>query len=372
MCGIIGVFSQGKNSKNVNEAVRMQMEDQHERGMKGFGAVFIEQNRDYKIKRACEPSSIHVDLALNPSQMILLHHRTPTSSDNKISQTHPFLIDDGSLVSNYLVIHNGHITNHATLKKEHEDLGFVYKTALRWQKDTYHVTEWEEYNDSEAFAIELARYVENQTQEIACMGSWAFIALQINKQDNKVEKLLFGRSLNPLNMSLSWGNLMLSSTGPGEEIKKDTLYTVDLSNITHKDFKKFEVIKSPLKSKTLYLQPVVTKPPIVGASNWEHLNAKNRLQKSLGFKVGDEFNYADNEKDEEIIDEKKDQVADVIDNLIVDINTTNNYKDIDFKVALQEIGVILGELAKELMENAKKEELVLEKIPDDNWVGYHP
>jgi len=226
MCGIITAFNLGKNKEPINQYIREQLEDQKSRGMNGFGAIFINKNRTFTIRRATDPASIHVDLALNKSNMIMLHHRWPTSSENKIKQTHPIIVSNGSLTHDYLIIHNGIITNSDELKKKHEDLGFTYTT----DPDTL-----KRFNDSESLAIETARYIEKQTTEMDTQGSFAFVALQVNKKTNKVENLLFGRNTSPLNLALSWTTLKLTSEGAGDEIKPLILYKISLININKKN-----------------------------------------------------------------------------------------------------------------------------------------
>jgi len=45
--------------------------------------------------------------------MIIAHHRYPTSTKNLINQTHPIQVSNELLEHDYLVIHNGVITNDA-------------------------------------------------------------------------------------------------------------------------------------------------------------------------------------------------------------------------------------------------------------------
>jgi len=226
MCGIITAFNYGDNKEPVNEWIKNQLQDQFHRGSKGFGIVFINEDGSYKIERATESTKTHVDLELNQSRMIMLHHRYPTSSENKISQTHPIVVDDGSLKHKYLVVHNGVINNDTELKKQHEDeLGFVYTTQRKVSKEVY------EYNDSEALAIEVARFIEGE-KKINTIGNAAFIALQIDKKTDKVTNVFFARHNNPIKMSKTRGKLRLSSEGEGTDISEEMLYHCSI-----KDFK---------------------------------------------------------------------------------------------------------------------------------------
>lgn len=222
MCGIIAAFN--SDNKPVNDWVMDTYEEQFNRGEKGFGIVFINKDGSYKLKRSTEPVKALVDLNLNESPMILMHHRYPTSTDNYLDQTHPIRVSDGSLKYDYLVVHNGVIINDKDLKKEHEALGFVYNTS-------YITTRKEEvFNDSECVAIEVARFIEEQTDKIGAIGSNAFVALQIGKDTKNKEKVVrvfFGRNdgASPLNMSASKTRVRISSEGPGDEVKPFLLYS---------------------------------------------------------------------------------------------------------------------------------------------------
>ena len=219
MCGLIGAFNTGPNKTPVNEAVLHQFENQQERGVKGFGIIKIDDKMEWKVDRATEGFKFMYDIHQDPVRAMIMHHRIPTSSDNKMEQTHPLLVDNDTLKHNYLLIHNGVVSNDDELKEEHEKLGFVYKTI---DKDGT----WEKYNDSECVAIEVARFIEGQTGMVGIQGSAAFICLQINRKTNKVMKLFFGRndSTSPLNMAKTRNKLFLSSTGPGTEVKPFKLY----------------------------------------------------------------------------------------------------------------------------------------------------
>lgn len=229
MCGIIASFNL-KDKSPVNEEVLYQLEDQHNRGMRGFGIINIDPKGSYEVLRATEPVKAIVDLRLTPASMIVMHHRMPTSSENKIQQTHPILVDNGSLKHKYLLIHNGCVSNCNELKKEHEDLGFTYTT------DTT-----KEFNDSESFAIEVARFIENQSNCIEVSSYSAFIALQINKKTNKVTEVYFGRNNGSLNLAMSRDKIFISSEGKGHEIDDKFIYHFNL-----KDFK-LKKIKSNYK-----------------------------------------------------------------------------------------------------------------------------
>ena len=218
MCGIIMAAETGEKAEIVNNKVLLQFEDQKERGTQGYGIVKIDEEMNYKVDRATEGYKFMWDMHQDPTKIMMVHHRIPTSSENKIKQTHPFLIEDGSLKYDYLLMHNGVIQNDDKLKEEHEKLGFTYKTE-----------DGKKYNDSECLAIEIARFIEEQVSVVGTEGSAAFIGLQIDKKTKKVIKLFFGRNEgNPLNMYKTRGKIFLSSTGPGSEVQPFFLYSCKL------------------------------------------------------------------------------------------------------------------------------------------------
>lgn len=232
MCGILCAFNDGKNQKEpVNRWIIDTLQDQLERGQNGFGVIFIDDNLKVRVERATEISKSLLDLYLpdNQARMIVMHHRAPTSTDNKLKQTHPIVVNNGSLKYKYLFIHNGVIANSDDVKKAHEALGFEYTTEcteLKYENGS------KKFNDSESLAIEVARFIEGQTDTLATIGSAAFICLQVNKKTDKLVKVLYGRNASPLNMSATRGKIRLSSEGEGNSIAEDYLYA-----FSPKDFK---------------------------------------------------------------------------------------------------------------------------------------
>ena len=138
MCGLLGFFNfkiENKKTKKktkpepVNSEIIDQLQDQLSRGKEGFGILMINEKNEVIVKRATEISKALLDLYMTKSNMIIMHHRNPTSSDNKLSQTHPIFVSNGSLKYDYYVIHNGMISNSDELRENHEKLGFIYNTT---------------------------------------------------------------------------------------------------------------------------------------------------------------------------------------------------------------------------------------------------
>lgn len=227
MCGIIAAFKTNHEA-SVNEEVVLQFEDQHSRGVKGFGVVGINPDLSFDLRRSTEGAKFMFDLHSKSWPMMMVHHRFPTSSENWISQTHPILVSNECLKHDYLVIHNGVISLPGELKQEHEGLGFQYTTAYI-EYSSFSKLQTPKFNDSEAIAIEVALFIENKSNIIKASGTAAFMALQINKETKKITQLFFGRNdRNPLNMAQTRGYLFLSSEGKGDPIAPNTLFSCKL------------------------------------------------------------------------------------------------------------------------------------------------
>lgn len=242
MCGIIAAFntSAKKNHfESANDFIINQYEEQFSRGTQGFGIIRIDKKMGVQVDRATEPTKFLIDLTIKKSDMIIAHHRTPTSTKNKLDQTHPILVSNKQLKFDYLVIHNGIITNTGALKTKHKELGYNYTTEY---KDTFYsqggyntvtrtydhgeVNSRIKWNDTESLAVELALFIEGKIDTIENNNNAAFIVVQINKKTQKTSAVFFGRNgmASNLNMYKTKGVLRLSSEGIGEEVEENQLF----------------------------------------------------------------------------------------------------------------------------------------------------
>lgn len=263
MCGIIAGFNTTikkdrkiiKEAKNINKFIIEQYEDQYNRGQKGFGIIRINKKNDIELDRACEPIKFMLDLYSKPSEMIIAHHRQPTSTDNTMDQTHPIFISNKDLKFDYYVIHNGIISNDKDLYEKHEKLGFKYTTEYQETYGHYHSTVNTKFNDSESIAIELALFIEKKQNIVEIDNGAAFIVLQVDKETKKGTKVFFGRNgtTSDLNMCKTRGELRISSTGKGDEVKANMLYEFNLGDanmkLTSQEIK-FEKKKEEKKEET--------------------------------------------------------------------------------------------------------------------------
>ena len=202
MCGIILAKRFGK--KPVAKAVIEAYFKQKTRGSEGFGYVAID-NGVAKVVRAESEAEILKYLVRERSDEILFHHRRPTSTDNHSFATHPIEVSNDLLVHDYLVVHNGVISNDDELKTKHEDLGFVYTTehttaeTITWKGGRKEKKVSVKYNDSEALAIEIALYMEGKKTTLDFSGSAAVVFYQLEKGTGRVLKLGWCRNTgNPL------------------------------------------------------------------------------------------------------------------------------------------------------------------------------
>jgi len=221
MCGIIAAFSTKEDENPINQEIIDQFEDQQSRGTKGFGIISINPEKQIQVFKACEPYKFLLDLYFQKSKMLIVHHRTPTSSPNWIEQAHPIFVSNPALNFDYYVIHNGMISNAEFLREKHEkEYNFQYSTLFTDEKDL------EKFNDSESLAIELAIYIEGIQKSARFGGSAAFIALQINKKTGTASKVFYGRNdRNPLKIAATRRYRFLSSEGKGNDVKPGVLYS---------------------------------------------------------------------------------------------------------------------------------------------------
>lgn len=211
MCGLL--YTKRLDGKSAKKTTFKRYQKQKTRGTDGYGAVLLDNDGLIlsTARAQTEKELLEKIRELDGSQM-LFHHRYPTSTPNFIESTHPIIVSHDSLNYDYQVIHNGVITNDEQLKKEHNKLGFNYTTEIR----TDYVTSVKTYsdfsfNDSEAFAVDLARAIETGG-EMQSRGAIAFIVLVCEKKSEKVKGVLFGRNEgNPLYLTKDKVILTLTS-----------------------------------------------------------------------------------------------------------------------------------------------------------------
>jgi hypothetical protein len=179
MCGIISVKNL-RDNRPVNGIVRILYENQRERGQLGFGFVGLNARR-IDTYRATDEKGILKYLDGNEYDEIIFHHRLPTSTENTLKSTHPFVVamDD----RRYYFVHNGVIQNAYDLKEKHEKLGIKYSSE-----------EGNSFNDSEALAWDFCLWLNGRQGKIDARGSVAFVCLEVDTKTNRAERLYFYRN----------------------------------------------------------------------------------------------------------------------------------------------------------------------------------
>jgi len=217
MCGIVYAHSK----EPVNNIILNLFDAQRARGLQGFG-LFDGQEKN--IVRETTEEKILKWLVKYESKVLLFHHRFPTSTPNVRASAHPFATKDFFKNTQYILVHNGHITNARGLKLEHEKMGIEYRSEM---PDS-------QFNDSEALLWDVALYLEGRQPDIKAVGAMAWICIKLTK--GKLDKIYFGRNINPLNMVRVRDSLALSSEGAGDPITPNTLYTYSykLNRLTSK------------------------------------------------------------------------------------------------------------------------------------------
>jgi|GEM_PF-4606873 hypothetical protein len=232
MCGLIGWISRN-DAEVAPDLVLDQYERQYGRGQRGFGLIEVNKSQ-VRVRRATEPVKALLDVARSTAPTLLFHHRFPTSTDNEMEQTHPILVSHDELAYDYHIMHNGVIRNSGECRSEHEGLGYAYRTTAEYESLYRTGGTYQKFNDSEAFAIELARFIEHKSDGLKAYGAAAFLGIASDKKTKKPVTIFFGTNGdNPLRIMEGTGLLVAS------ELPEDTsvpampnmLYEVDCKKL---------------------------------------------------------------------------------------------------------------------------------------------
>jgi predicted glutamine amidotransferase len=191
--------------------------------MQGFGLF---DGQKLNIVRSTKEEKLLKWLVKYDSNLIMFHHRFPTSTPNVKRAAHPFTTGKFFGDNQYILIHNGHITNSAILKKEHEALGITYHSQLEDGK----------FNDSESLLWEFALVMEGRKEKLGTNGGAAFICVKLH--EGKLDKMYYARNTNPIYVEQDETGIVLSSAGEGQMALAHHLYEWDYetSILTKKEF----------------------------------------------------------------------------------------------------------------------------------------
>ncbi len=228
MCGI--VYSYNFQGKPVAQTIISRFQDQRNRGTSGFGFYDPKKNR---LTHNVREGRILSLVRRNKANEILFHHRYPTSTANVRNACHPFSTKD-AYKHNYILVHNGVLSNEDTLKERHYKEGIEYVSMQDNGR----------YNDSEALTHDVAQYIEGKVDKLTAKGSIAFIVIQRDKKGRK-KNLYFARnSGNPLKIKQTAFSLTLSSEGEGLMVQENMLHRYN--------YKTKKMDKTPLEVPTTY------------------------------------------------------------------------------------------------------------------------
>ena len=225
-------------------------EAQKERGSEGFGFVSVAGGKLARYARTATEKGIRKLIAGDASELVLFHHRYPTSTINVPEAAHPIVVKNDLLARTYYVVHNGIINNDSELKEAHEKLGFEYTTEIRKvYKTTGKIYEEFEWNDSEALAIELALVIEGKKKMVEATGSYAFIVFEIGS-GKKLTGVYFGTNGgSPLTLSKNRKSFVLRSDGGKSQVESGVLFRYDpTSSEVEKLDKNIGVVNYPTSS----------------------------------------------------------------------------------------------------------------------------
>ncbi len=229
MCGIIYAK---RNGGKISKGLLKRYYAQRTRGTQGFGFVAIQDGKVMGVDRFEDEKDAEKALRNCKSSAILFHHRMPTSTPNYKDMTHPIVVKNKILDSNYYVVHNGVLKNENELKLKHEVLGFEYTTNMRETvttetKNEVITTESESFNDSESLAIEVALFLDGKKQTIDTVGTVSFICIETTKK-GIVKNIHYGHNFgNPLVLESEKGMTFVKSLGSGQPVPENQIATVN-------------------------------------------------------------------------------------------------------------------------------------------------
>lgn len=230
MCGLVTVVKRKDDGIPTAPVVLDFFKQQITRGQQGVGYVAFDNKVKAYIRRQSK-DEIEKALEKKTARSIMFHHRIPTSTPNLADTTHPIKVSHEELLFDYYVTHNGIISNDSVMHDEHVALGYVYNTVVQTTVKTVNDKfVREEWNDSEAFAIDLCRFIEGKQEKMQSRGSIAFVALQVTKKDGTVKRVYFGHNTgNPLTCDFTDDSLILRSVGGTDEVRENTLCSLDMA-----------------------------------------------------------------------------------------------------------------------------------------------
>lgn len=237
MCGIITSISKEPTLDNVSK-VKLQYEEQKNRGQLGYGFVAIDKNGEVIHSRSTDERNILAELDKLPeTNLVMFHHRIPTCNLNAVKANHPiFISNKKNLDYKYFIVHNGSISNTDSLRTEHEEEGFKYGTDVSWHGTYNKELSFNDHTDTESLGIEMAKFVEDRSSRIKARGGAAIFMLQIDRK-NKPINFYYFRETNPIKAYWNKDTFFLASEAPGVVIPERKIFKLNLETyeLTQRD-----------------------------------------------------------------------------------------------------------------------------------------
>lgn len=215
MCGI--VYYKDFRGHDVTQRVKARFKAQRQRGTEGFGYYIPATDR---LTHNPQERRLLDNLLSHKADEVLFHHRFPTSTPNVQNACHPFSTNANKELfkHNYVLVHNGYLSNDYDLQDEHERLGIKYVSD---QPNG-------QFNDSEALLYDVALYLEGKQDKLQAKGAIAFVVIERDETGTPV-KLHWGRNAaSPLMLSYKPGKVLsLASEGKGIPVPTQQLHTFD-------------------------------------------------------------------------------------------------------------------------------------------------
>jgi len=228
---------------------------QDHRGKQGYGFISIHNGKIHQLFRGKTEEEAQAALVRDRSEIILFHHRYPTSTKNVLGATHPIFVSHEELEYDYYVAHNGVIINDDELKLKHNKLGYVYttefteKTIVTYKDGRAEEvsSEYPVFNDSEALAIELARFIENIDERVHVRGGAAFWGVKVKKGTNDVVSMFFGKNYGRDLCVEDTNKWYIVASETGEDLEDMKLWECDMhgENFTERELLMDEAKPTP-------------------------------------------------------------------------------------------------------------------------------
>jgi hypothetical protein len=292
MCGIAYIVR--RDNKPAAKQVYKRYKKQKHRGEDGYGFVAIgKRGKVESVQRFQFEHEAQKALESITAPQVLLHHRYPTSTPNLAEMAHPIDVSHAELQFDYLVVHNGIITNADDLKDKHEKLGYKYTTLLKQSYKTVGgavYTVAPAFNDSEAFAIELARTIDGLQGVAGAEGPIAYIAVQVEKKTDKAMAVYYGTNgKNPLCITEHTDFIALASEG-GKGIEGHICYRLDVETHAITEAPEIKLVghDAPIVKRypypyqdSGYSEAAYTWPSKRGSTSYRHNNDAWELESEL-------------------------------------------------------------------------------------------